>query len=135
MDTEQARRRLEEERERLAVMLQHGEEGLDLQEEGGTGELSSPDQHPADLGSEILEREQSLSIFQNAETRLRDVEDAFARLEDGTYGTCEICGQPVGRERLAALPAARFCVEHQQRTEGFRDDRGGAEMVPPVEPG
>jgi RNA polymerase-binding transcription factor DksA len=47
-----------------------------------------------------------------AEAELGDVEHALARLDDGTYATCEICGDPVGDDRLAALPAARTCARH-----------------------
>jgi DnaK suppressor protein len=41
---------------------------------------------------------------------LQDVEQALERMEAGTYGLCERCGQPIGDERLEALPAARLCM-------------------------
>lgn len=53
-----------------------------------------------------------LSILDDVETELADVEHALQRLEDGTYGTCERCGRPIDEVRLVALPAARFCGEH-----------------------
>ncbi len=47
-----------------------------------------------------------------AETEVADVQHALGRLDDGTYGTCEICGDPIGDDRLAERPAARTCAAH-----------------------
>jgi len=44
--------------------------------------------------------------------RLDDVEHALVRLDEGTYGTCEVCGTVIPTERLEALPTARWCMEH-----------------------
>lgn len=127
MRSDQIRRRLEQERDRLLRMLDHGNEGLDLEDEAGTEELSSVDQHPADMGSELLEREKNLSIVEDADSRLRDVEEAFSRLEDGTYGKCAACGEPIGEDRLTARPAARYCLGHQQEAE---ERAGSTEALP-----
>ena len=89
----------------------------DESEEDSTGELSSLDQHQADLGSETFEREKDLSILEQVEAELADVEHALRRLDDGTYGICEACGRPIEDARLEALPAARFCVEDQAAAE------------------
>lgn len=48
----------------------------------------------------------------SAEADLADVEHALRRLDDGTYGRCEVCGGPVDDERLAAAPATRTCADH-----------------------
>ena len=48
---------------------------------------------------------------------LEDVDRAFRMLENGTYGICEACEQPIAPERLEANPAARFCLEDQQNLE------------------
>src|SRR4029077_19933453 len=76
-------------------------------------ELSAVDQHQADVGTETFEREKDLSILEQIDAELADVEHALKRLDDGTYGTCEFDGKPIPEERLEALPAARFCVQHQ----------------------
>jgi RNA polymerase-binding transcription factor DksA len=47
-----------------------------------------------------------------AETELGDVEHALDRLDDGSYGTCEVCGDPIGDDHLEAHPAARTCARH-----------------------
>jgi DnaK suppressor protein len=116
MNTDAARKRLTEERDRLNATLENLETDLEAQKES-LSELSSYDQHPGDIGTETFEREKDLSIAESVRASLSDVEDALQRLEDGTYGTCEVCGEPIGDARLEALPAARFCVDHQQDLE------------------
>jgi DnaK suppressor protein len=51
------------------------------------------------------------------EAKIADVERALERLEAGTYGVCEACGQPIAEARLEAYPAARFCRADQARSE------------------
>ena len=119
MDTDLARQRLAEERERLdEVRSTFDAEGLtDQSESDSVGELSSYDQHQADLGTETFEREKDLSILEQVEAELADVEHALRRLDEGTYGMCEVCGKPIPEERLEAMPATRFCLEHQAEAE------------------
>lgn len=50
---------------------------------------------------------------------LREVRDALARMDAGTYGLCLVCGQPIPRERLRAFPTARYDVEHQAQQERY----------------
>src|SRR5687767_10963399 len=127
MDADEARSRLVEERERLdALRNDFADDGLTAEsEEASLGELSSLDQHQADVGTETFNRERDLSILENIEAELADVEHAIRRLDDGSYGTCEACGKPIDDARLEAMPAARFCVEDQAHAE--REARGPAE--------
>ncbi|HJR45315.1 MAG TPA: TraR/DksA C4-type zinc finger protein [Actinomycetota bacterium] len=114
-----ARRRLTDERDRL-TRLRDGvseETSTDETEPTDMQELSVVDQHPADVGSEVFERQKDIAIVQGFETELADIETALGRIEDGTYGTCETCGKTIPKERLEAKPAARFCVEDQARAE------------------
>ena len=119
MDPDVARQRLEEERVRLEdTRATFDDEHLrDESEDDSISELSSIAQHPADIGSETFEREKDLSILEQVEAELADVEHALRRLEDGTYGICEACGQPIDEARLEALPAARFCLKDQAAAE------------------
>ena len=119
MNPEQARQRLEEERARLeGVRATFADEHLsDESETENLSELSSIDQHQADVGSETFEREKDISILEQIEAELADVEHALHRLDDGTYGTCEVDGKPIPADRLEAMPAARFCLEHQVEAE------------------
>jgi RNA polymerase-binding transcription factor DksA len=125
MDSDAARELLEQERVRLSSVR----EGLDIEnpsdetENQTMGELSDIDQHQADVGTETFEREKDYSILERVEAELADVEHALKRLDDGTYGTCEACGKPIGDDRLQAMPAARFCVDDQQLAE--REARAG----------
>jgi RNA polymerase-binding transcription factor DksA len=50
-----------------------------------------------------------LSILDDLETELRDVEHALKRLDDASYGTCEVCGDPISEARLESMPATRVC--------------------------
>ncbi|HEV2760747.1 MAG TPA: TraR/DksA C4-type zinc finger protein [Acidimicrobiales bacterium] len=119
MDTDLARQRLAQERERLdEVKSTFDAEGLTEQSESDSvGELSSYDQHQADMGTETFEREKDLSILEQVEAELADVEHALRRLDEGTYGTCEVCGKAIPDERLEAMPATRLCLEHQAEVE------------------
>ena len=111
------RQRLSEERERLSAIRSDLEASRLESQEDGLQELSSYDQHQADVGTETFEREKDLSILQEVEGELADIEHALERLDDGTYGTCEACGKLIGDDRLEAIPAARFCLEDQAAAE------------------
>jgi RNA polymerase-binding transcription factor DksA len=119
MDGELIRKRLEHERNRLQRLLKAfaREEVETASEAESYSELSSYDQHPADMGSETFERTKDLSIIAQVEAELDDVERAFRRLESGTYGICEACGKVIEEARLEAIPTARFCVSDQARAE------------------
>jgi len=122
MEPDDARDRLTEERERLEVIRGgfDAEHLHDESEDESTSELSHLAQHSADVGSETFEREKDFSILEQVEAELADVDRALRRLDDGTYGTCEACGHPIGDDRLEAMPAARFCVSHQSEAEANR---------------
>lgn len=119
MESDDAHQRLNEERERL----EHVRAGFeadhlhDQSEDESTSELSHLAQHSADVASETFEREKDFSILEQVEAELADVDRALRRLDDGTYGTCEACGNAIGDDRLAAMPAARFCIAHQAEAE------------------
>ena len=68
------------------------------------------DEHDPEGATIAFEREQLTALRQAAEQRVVDLDAALERLEAGTYGTCEVCGQPIGEARLAAVPAARRCI-------------------------
>jgi RNA polymerase-binding transcription factor DksA len=119
MDSDDARARLEEERSRLTQLRDDFvEQGLTSESENDSlSELSHMDQHQADVGTETFHREADLSILEQVQAELVDVEHALNRLDDGSYGTCEACGKPIDDGRLEALPAARFCLDDQARAE------------------
>ena len=115
MDTEQARQRLIAERVRLEAVRQAAERLSAGAREAAERELSSADQHPAELATETIERELDQSVVLRVDLELVEIEAALRRVDDGTHGLCEACGKPIGDERLEALPAARYCVEDQAK--------------------
>jgi RNA polymerase-binding transcription factor DksA len=118
VEDDAARQRLEAERERLEGVV-HAMDADHLHDEPEDDSSSGIHlhNHPADVGSDAFEREKDFSILETVEAELHDVERALTRLDEGTYGTCEACGCDLPDERLEAVPAARFCVEHQAASE------------------
>lgn len=57
-----------------------------------------------------IERERDLALSAQARAAVEDIDLALAKIVNGTYGTCERCGQPIPKARLKALPQARLCV-------------------------
>ncbi len=71
----------------------------------------------ADVGAKAFEREHELQLTHNARELLAQTERALDRIQAGTYGTCESCGEPIGKARLQAFPRATLCVTCKQREE------------------
>ncbi|MFB3170625.1 TraR/DksA C4-type zinc finger protein [Neobacillus sp. 179-C4.2 HS] len=76
------------------------------------GELSSYDNHPADEGTDLYEREKDIALNQHTDLQLLNINRALEAMENGTYGTCEVCGKEIPFERLEALPNTTYCKEH-----------------------
>ena len=125
MDQNRFRTLLEQERTRLTDLRGSLAETTEDVERDPTGDPSTGG-HVADAGSEMFERSRDLSIVQDIDAQLADIEHAAARLANGEYGTCEACGRPIAQARLEARPAARFCVEDQQGAERDVQVRSGA---------
>jgi len=123
MDTEQARARLLSERTRLEAVLEAATRLSAGAAEAAQRELSSADQHPAELATETIERELDQSVLVAARNELAECEAALVRLDEGHYGECEECGKPIHEERLEALPFARYCLEDQTKVARRRNGR------------
>ncbi|MGZ6928750.1 MAG: TraR/DksA family transcriptional regulator [Acidimicrobiia bacterium] len=91
------------ERDHLVTQLQQ------LGRAPGTRELDF-DEGFADSGQVTAERGEVDALAGSLSENLADIEAALAKLEDGTYGKCESCGQPIGAARLEAMPSARLCI-------------------------
>lgn len=72
---------------------------------------------PADVGSTNFERDQEMSLVQNAKDMLDQAQSALHRFETGRYGVCESCGEPIGKDRLQVFPRATMCLPCKQREE------------------
>jgi RNA polymerase-binding protein DksA len=73
------------------------------------GDPSAVATHPADEDAEGFDEQ--VALAQNEEQLLEDVEAALERIEAGTYGTCELCGREISKQRLDALPQAATCID------------------------
>jgi DnaK suppressor protein len=82
-----------------------------------TDAISDAGDDPADAGAKAFEREQELALSENARGLLDQTERALERIDAGTYGVCESCGQAIGKARLMAFPRATLCVKCKQREE------------------
>jgi DnaK suppressor protein len=78
------------------------------------GELTGGafDDNFADSGQVAAEQGENRVLAGRLRDQLDDVERALARIDNGTYGECEICGSPIGEVRLEIMPAARHCINH-----------------------
>lgn len=74
------------------------------------GNLSDVPVHMADLAPANYEEDIALDLLENDEQLLKEVDDALARIERGSFGRCENCGREISQERLQALPYARYCI-------------------------
>jgi len=82
-----------------------------------TSDVATVDQHPADVATDTADRELDLSRVAMLEARVAQIDGAFDRLKQGTYGTCQVCGQPIPEERLEVMPDTPFCVKDAQREQ------------------
>ena len=104
IDAEHFRAELQQHRERLLGTIKHHDIGnSSLTEETGELMSSSADNHLADTASETYERE---------------FDEALARLDAGTYGTCSVCGKEIPVERLEAVPWTTLCIDDARKLQG-----------------
>jgi RNA polymerase-binding protein DksA len=80
-----------------------------------SGDGAGDDQ--ADTGTKNITREHEMSLAANAREMLAQTEHALDRLDAGTYGLCESCGNPIGKARMQAFPRATLCMECKQKQE------------------
>ena len=118
VDTEHFRGILEEERRRVqdAISYLHEETPGSLEDE--TEEIvGNSDNHLGDTATATLDREIDYSLEENSGQVLRAIDAALQRIEDGTFGICETCGQPISEERLEAIPYATQCIDCRRKGE------------------
>ena len=77
-----------------------------------TADEGSLTQHPADLGTDVANRMESEGLARTVELQRRRIQDALERLDQGSYGRCEVCGREIDDERLEARPEVSTCREH-----------------------
>jgi DnaK suppressor protein len=91
--------------------------GLEYEANERPGDLSSAPDHLANHGTDEWDEDLLRSLAENERRLLFDIDDALARIEDGTYGLCEITGRPISKARLTALPWARRSIGAEREFE------------------
>ncbi|WP_375372289.1 TraR/DksA family transcriptional regulator [Streptomyces griseomycini] len=113
-EVEEARSGLMAEVTRLRDEISSSEQSLaGLMRDSGDGAGDDD----ADTGTKNITREHELALAANAREMLTQSERALQRLDAGTYGLCENCGNPIGKARMQAFPRATLCVECKQKQE------------------
>lgn len=84
---------------------------------GDGGSLSHLPQHMADQGSDTFEQSLNLDLAASQRGLLREIDDALERIQNNTYGICELLGKPIKIERLRNTPWARFSIEAARQLE------------------
>jgi len=116
VDTARFQTILLDERERVRATIDHLHEANSGSLEDETEE-ETYDNHLADSATATLNREIDYTLEENSEHVLESIEEALARIENGTYGTCERCGKQIAEERLEAIPYATRCIDCQRLVE------------------
>lgn len=116
MNIDRFRDVLLDERRRVAAAIDflHEENPGSIEDETQEARI---DNHVAETASVTLDREIDYSLEENSEHVLAAIDEALRRIEDGTFGTCARCGQPIGQARLEAMPYATKCIECKRLEE------------------
>ena len=99
-DETDLRAALEEERTQLRAQLEEHGEGVEH------------DDNFADSGQVAAEQGENKVLAGQLREQIDEIEHALAKIDDGSYGTCEVCGKTIAEPRLEAMPATRYCIEH-----------------------
>lgn len=102
------------EREKLEKDIKH----LEFKSrKDSSGDLSKSTFHMADLGTDNFDRDMNLGLHGTEQEIMRQVEDALARIKDGSYGSCELCHRDITMKRLKVIPYAQLCLKCQNEQE------------------
>jgi RNA polymerase-binding transcription factor DksA len=112
MDIKALEARLREERRDLERTLEHINELFSADQSTEGGELSTVDQHIADIATETEDRELDIARRRLVEDRIAMIDDALERMRRGTYGRCVVDDAQIPEERLEALPWTPYCLTH-----------------------
>jgi DnaK suppressor protein len=115
VDADDPRERIEAEQSRVERLIEGLKDELGTSENDDISELADYDQHPADTATETFEREKDLSILEQLENELAELQAALERIDAGTYGIDEETGQPIDPARLEAFPTARTNIPGAER--------------------
>lgn len=92
-------------------------EALKKSRQDASGDLSNVPIHMADIGTDNYERDLMIELIENGEEGLRNIDTALEKMDDGSYGVCEICSKKINKDRLKAVPYAKLCIDCQREEE------------------
>ncbi len=119
VDKKHFRALLEEEKSKVVQNRQRLRKGLNGDDRAMWFEEDAEDEGAsADAATALMEKEQDLLYWEELEQRLDEINRALKRLDEGTYGICEMCGQPIKPARLEALPWATLCINCRELVGG-----------------
>ena len=113
----QFRQLLITERAKLAAEIKSIAQDTSTSPREASGDLSGYTVHMADMAADTYERELSMNIVSSEQETLYQIDDALKRLDDGSYGLCQQCNQPISMSRLKAVPYASMCIACQRAKE------------------
>jgi DnaK suppressor protein len=108
---------LDERKRFITELAQIKSEGLMASQKESAGDLSSASYHPADQGSDTMEKEKSVFLASSKGNELYEIDQALMRAKDGKFGVCDGCGKDVEPARLEAMPYARYCIKCSRQAE------------------
>lgn len=125
MDANKYKQQLLEEKQNLSKLISEmkdntvfGDTTDHTSEKYTSGELSSYDNHPADIGTEVYMQDMQNSLTIHEAGKLDNIENALSKIENGNYGICEECKKQIDEERLDILPETNLCsdcAKHQPK--------------------
>lgn len=92
------------------------EEHKTTQEDLESTELSNYDNHPADNATDLTDQHTQQALDRHEEEELESIDVALQAMDEGTYGTCAVCGKEIPVERLEIVPTALTCVDHADQS-------------------
>jgi RNA polymerase-binding transcription factor len=96
-------------------------------------EAQPPPADELDFARSSADVETHAGLIARAEEKLRYIDEALARLEEGRYGICIGCHEPIPVERVVALPFAAYCVDCQEKRNRAREGWGRGATIPPFD--
>jgi len=118
LDLDRMKQLLLDERARLELELNRVGVSIKRSQADEMGELTTYDDHQADLGTSTFERAKDLTVHEALANLMKQVDSALLRIEKGVYGICDMCGSPISPERLEAIPYTSLCIACQESLEG-----------------
>jgi DnaK suppressor protein len=117
IDTDRFRTELMRERERVQNAIANLRDSHPGSLDDEVEEIATNDNHLGDTATATLGREIDYTLGENSEQVLSEINAALVRIDDGTYGTCRVCGKEIPSERLEAYPWASLCIDDARKAE------------------